>query len=152
MTTLAAITAALVAALSAQLGDYDLTGTDQVKVGTYTAPPGSLAFIAVPSPAVVSKPFDLRQRKWQHTCTFRLRLWVPWTGEDPAIRAAAAVEIANRAARAIEDARRSDPDLLLCGSLIVGRAEFDAASARTPPGWAAAFLTVSTVHFTERGI
>lgn len=145
MTTIADIVAAIVTALSADLGTYDLSATGAVREGTYMSPPGAGAFACVCPP---------RQRGSEWACTeferethqIEVLLWVPYAAETAEGHTAAERAIVAEAKAALTDARFTGGALFRCVSFQVTDGEPDPAAVDAAPGWASSRLLIETVH------
>ena len=152
MTTLTAIQAAIVAALAADLGTFDLSATDQVKEGTYQMPPGSTAFAAVEPIAVTDSEPQGRARWFRRRALVTIRLWAPYTAETTGDRAARARLLLHEAAAALDAARRVGTNALYrCQRFLIRSAQPDPAAANAPSTWASGALVVELTFLSTSG-
>lgn len=105
MNTLSAIQTAILAALAADLGTFDLSAADQVKEGTYAGPLGSLAFACVTPPKLAASEPQALDAWYLETHTCDVRLWVPFTTDTTGNRAARGRLVADEAKAALDIAR-----------------------------------------------
>lgn len=150
--SLADITTAIVAALQADLGTFDLSGTDAVKLGDYAAPPASVPFAAVLPPSVRSDPSQGRARWFVRTVTYTIRLWGSSTVDDPGNRTARATLLMDEAITAIESARRTGSNMLYrCVTFNVAGAVLDRAPANAAGQFAMAELQIELTYRRTTG-
>lgn len=150
MTTLAAVTAAIVAALAANLGTFDLSATDQVKVGTYTSPPGSVAFAAIVPPRQTSSVGQMRNTAYLETYEIEVRLWAPVTASTTGDQASRAALIAAEAKKALDLARDTGGNALWkCVRFASTNGGPGPAAATAQPTWA--YATVQLTLTLRRG-
>lgn len=151
MTTLAAIIAAIIAALAADLGTYDFSSTDAVLEGDYLQPPASAPFAAV-LPAPLGTTPRARERLHLHEVSVTVRLWVPWTTDTPPARAAASRTLMDEARTALEAARRTGGNALYrCERFVVSAATPGTAPQATPPEFVLATLTIELTYLRLAG-
>ncbi len=155
MTTIAAIVAAIVAALKADHGGgYNLAGTDAVKEGTWSGPPGSTAFAAVVPPEQTGGEEQARGQIVLETHETEIRAWAPYTAEDTSLRAIAARTLADLLKGALDDARLDQgagaTALGRCTSCLVTRVVADPAGGSAGPSWVHVRLTLTTTHRRAR--
>jgi len=151
MTTIDAIVAAIVTALSADLGTYDLSATGSVREGTYTSPPGPGPFACVCPP---------RQRGSEYACAeferethqIEVRLWAPYASETAEGHTAAERAIVAEAKAALMAARYGATALFRCLSFQVAEGDPDPVVVDASPGCASHRLTIETVHNRATGV
>lgn len=136
MNTLSAVVTAVLAALAADLGTFDLSATDQVKEGTYVGPPGSVAFACLTPPALTDSEPQAIGAWYLETYTSEIRLWVPYTADTTDNRAQRGRLVADEAKAALEVVRAAGGALFKCVA-------FRCESTNPEPG---ASLSASWVH------
>ena len=112
--TLANVGLSIVAALSADLGTYDFSGTGAVLRGRYAEPPGGRArFIGVASPSFASiagPPL----RKYERTLVYDLWAWAAYDGRDANASTIAGELLLQEIVDALDDAH-ADPTSTMYG-------------------------------------
>lgn len=155
--SLADMVAAIKAALQADLGTFDLSGSDAVKEGTFQQPPAGIApFAAIEPPTVAGEPQG-RARWYLRTATLTIRLWGTWSNTATAgttgDRAARARLLMDEAMAALETARRTGGSALYqCVSFVVRGSTPDPAMANVPSQYAYATLTVEFSYRRTAGL
>ncbi len=153
MTTIAAIVSAIKTALNADLGTYDLSGVDQVKEGTYVGPPGSQAFIALlPAEQTGSEPLA-RDGFYRESYELQIRVWAPFTDEDPEARAIATRALVAEVKVALDTARHSATTNAIgrCVSFFCRAVEPDPSGGAAAPSWLYAAITYELSHNRLQG-
>ena len=149
------ITGHLKSALAASHTVYDLSATDAVKVGRFTAPPGAVPFACVSPPSFDSDAADAPMGQYARRYTFDVMAWVA-AGDDPETKALAATDLADDLATALEeDARTTGGGLFAMTSfrdLVVRGTGFDGDEADLAPGYAFVFLVVTVDARLSRGV
>lgn len=143
MNTLSAIQTAILAALAADLGTFDLSAADQVKEGTYAQPPGSVAFAGVTPPTLTGSEPQALDTWYLETHTCEVRLWVPFTADTTGNRASRGRLAADEAKAALDTARATLGNALW--KCVTYRCESSApepAAATLPSTWSHAVLTL----------
>lgn len=145
MTTITAVVAAIVTALSANLGTYNLSGSDQVKEGTYEKPPGSVAFAAVLPAEMTGSVGQMRNTAYLEDWQIRVRLWAPYTADTSGNRVQAARTLASEAKKALDGARDSlsGNALWKCVRFAVTDENPAPVNASAPSTWAHAEITLT---------
>jgi hypothetical protein len=148
---------AIVTALAASHTHYDLSATDRVMVGRYSAPPGSSAFVAVANPTIEGQADGLTLRDHAYVYTIDIRGWAPVTADTPATRGAAALNLASDIVKAIKDARYNTGGGLKAINAVRGIPRFDVTELDgeewdLPPGWASCFVVVRLDVHLDRGL
>lgn len=151
MTTIADIVAAIVSALSADLGTYDLSATGAVREGTYSSPPSVGAFACVCPPRQRGSEWACAEFE-RETYAIEIRLWAPYTDETPEAHAAAERAIVAEAKAALMAARYSNTALFRCLSFQATEGDPDPVVVDASPGWASHRLTIETVHNRATGV
>lgn len=145
MTTISAVVAAIVTALSANLGTYNLSGSDQVKEGTYDKPPGSVAFAAVLPAEMTGAVGQMRNTAYLEDWTIKIRLWAPYTADTTGNRVQAARTLASEAKKALDAARDSSTGTALtrCVRFATTGESPAPVNASAPSTWAHVELTLT---------
>jgi len=152
MTDLPSIVAALVASLQAATAPYNFTGADAVKVGEFATEIPTLPFAAIETPQTKTVPWDARQRKWLHTATFTIRIWVPFTADTLGTRQAASIAVAEELAVALRIGRKSRQALQLVNSFVVEESALDPVPSTAPPDIVQTALVLSLSYVTAGGV
>jgi hypothetical protein len=105
MNTLPNIVAAILVALTVNLGTFDLSGVDQVQEGTWEAPPGSVAFACLPPAELISSVGECRNAYYLETWRQTVRLWAPSTSSGTEVRASTSRQLAAQAQQVLDNAR-----------------------------------------------
>lgn len=150
MTTIDAIIAQVMTALTADLGVYDLSGTDQVKEGTFEMPPISARpFIAV-LPAVQNRGEEQNRGEWTvEDWMLPLRLWAPFTSNSTTSWVAQQRALSREVRIALDAARNNATGLPMwrCLNWAVTGEQPYSANASSAPTWV---HTELTIEFTIR--
>lgn len=138
MNTLAAIQSALLTALTADLGTFDLSGNDQVKVGVYEAPPvAGVPFLAVGPFKMTGSECQTQAMLWyKETHTVTVAGWAPVTDSQTATQEARGRLLQSETQAAIDTARGTAGNgLWKCVDFEVQTVEPGAVSAKMPMNW-----------------
>jgi hypothetical protein len=152
-----AIKSAIAANHTAGGGTYDLSATDQVKIGRFLAPPGSVAFVNIASPTIVGAPDARTLRDHAYVATFDVRGWVPVASDTPEARSTAALNLMSDIAKAVKDARYNTGGSLKAinavrGIQAISLVELDGEEFDIPSGWASCFASVVLDVHLDRGL
>lgn len=149
MNTLGAIIAAMVTALVADHGTFDLSGPDQVKVGTYDQPPTTARPFAcvVPPAQTASAPYGTGPDFYLETYRAEVRVWAPVTRGSTEDRAERARLVSAEVVQSLDAARTGDTAIWRCVYWRVVDSTPDPAAATALPGWARGQITI---EFTFR--
>lgn len=146
MNTIAAITAALVTALAADLGTFDLSGADAVKRGTFSGPPISGPFVAIRPAEQLAGRQEACGAWYLEEVEILIDLWAPQTG-DTTDDAAARAEVLQGEAKAAIDAARFDATALgRCVRFACTGVTLDPAAADAPMTWARSQLRIELTY------
>lgn len=153
MNTLGAIVAAILAALAVDHGTFDLSGPDQVQVGTFADPPVSRAFAGLVPPALTnSVPQGVGPDWYVETYRAELRLWGKVTKSDTEDRATRWRLFAAEVVQSLDNARTDGSNALWrCRSWRVATSEPETAGANVVPGWAHGRLTIEFTFLRRSG-
>jgi hypothetical protein len=138
-------------------GTYDLSATDQVKIGRFLGPAGSVAFVAIASPTAVGAPDGRTLRDHAYVVTVDIRGWVPVASDTPEARSTAALNLMSDLAKAIKDARYNTGGALKAinavrGIQAISLVELDGEEFDIPSGWASCFASVVLDVHLDRGL
>lgn len=148
MNTLSAIVTALLAALAVDAGTFDLSGSDQVKEGTFVANPLSVAFACLTPPELVESTPETRDEWYLETFQTEVRLWVPFTADTTGNRAARGRLVADEVKALLDNARANVGSALWrCVYFRTATVDPDPANATASHSWV---HTTLTVEFTFR--
>lgn len=146
MTTLSAITAALVTALAVDLGTFDLSGTDSVKRGTFSAPPISGPFAAIRPAEQLASEQQACGAWYLEELEILVDLWAPQTGDTTTDAAARAEALQAEAKAAIDAARFAATALGRCVRFACAGVTLDPAAADAPMTWARSQLRIELTY------
>ncbi len=152
-----AIRSAIAANHTSGGGTYDLSATDQVKIGRFLSPPGSLAFVALATPTIQGIPDARTLRDHAYVATFDLRGWVPVTADTPEARSTAALNLISDICSAVKAARYDTGGSLKAinsvrGIQAMNLTEIDGEEFDLPAGWASIFGTIVLDVHLNRGL
>jgi hypothetical protein len=148
------VTAALLAAIAADLGTFDLSATDAVQEGWYALPPASAPFACVylPSDAVESIPVA-RERWFNVTAVYTVTAWAPFTAETSGNRQQRASLLADEIKTAIETARRTaGNNLVKLTQMSVGAVDIQAGAESMEPGFPTATFKIAVKFRRSAGV
>jgi hypothetical protein len=151
VTTLPNIVAAILTALAADLGTFDLSGDDQVKEGTYTDPPtGSERCFACLPPAelVSSEPHGQPVAYYLETWRQTIRAWAPSTASTADSKASTSRQLVAQIEQVLDRARLNDypaatVPIWACATWVVSGAKQNPSAANAALTWAHVELTVT---------
>jgi hypothetical protein len=153
--TLPNIIAAIVAALAADHGAFDLSGSDQVKVGTFDKPPVTARpFAAIVPPALTaSTPQGVGPDWYVETYRCEVRLWAPVTRSDTEDRAERWWLFAAEVVQTLDTAHATKDGnaLARCRSWRAAAWDPETAGAHVVPGWAHGKITIEFTFLRQSG-
>lgn len=156
MNTLSAVVSALVAALAADHGTFDLSGSDQVKEGTFDKPPVSarpFACVVPPGRSAPAVPQGVGPLWYVESYRAEIRLWAPVTRSDTEDRAERWRLLAAEVVQTLDTlhATKNGNALARCRSFKVSAEDAETAGANVVPGWARGTLTVEFTFLRQSG-
>lgn len=155
MNTLPNIVAALLAALAADHGTFDLSGDDQVQQGTFDKPPVSRAFAALVPPGRSSPAVPQGRGPDWYVESYRaeIRLWAPVTRSDTEDRADRWRLLAAEIVQTLDTLHttRDGNALARCRTWRVAAEDPETAGANVVPGWAHGRITIEFTFLRASG-
>lgn len=138
-------------------GTYDLSGTDQVKIGRYLSPPGSAAFVAIATPVPKGAPDERTLRDHAYVVAIDLQGWAPVSADTPEARSTAALNLMSDILSAVKASRYDTGGALKAINAVRGIREMsivevDGEEFEIPSGWASVFGTVVLDVHLNRGL
>lgn len=144
MTTLSAIIAAILTALSVNLGTFDLSVTGRVHEGTYTLPTDGPAFACVMPARLLSSEERTRGEWFLETHEVRIRLWGQVTTSGPDDRVVRGRLLQEEAKIVLDNARANlSTALWRCIDYSCNAVEPQPSGATAAAGWAFAELVLN---------
>jgi hypothetical protein len=144
MTTLPLVVSAILTALTANLGTFDLSTADQVQEGTWESPPGSVAFACLPPAELVSSTPEARGAIYAETYRQTVRLWAPCTASTTEARASTSRQLAAQAVQVLDNAHANGSTAAWrCLPWAVTTSRLNPSAALAGSTWAYAELTIT---------